>query len=98
MSRGAPKGNNNAAKGKRWTHAIEWALDKYEKKGVVAQGEALRAIATKMIEEALEGDKAAREEIGNRLDGRPAQSLDVQGHMVTETHEEWLERLSKDDD
>lgn len=84
---GAPKGNRNAAKGKAWANALQRALAQYESDGVV-RGEALRAIADKCIEQALEGDKDARKEIGDRLDGRPAQTITGEdgGPIRTDTH------------
>jgi hypothetical protein len=35
----------------------------------------LRLLADKLVERALDGDMAAIREIGDRLDGRPAQAL-----------------------
>ena len=97
MSSGAPRGNKNAAKGKAWRDALDYQLKNYES-ATVKKKEALREIAKAVVEKALDADMVAVKEIGDRLDGKPAQSVDVSGHMVTETHEEWLERLSRDDD
>lgn len=72
----APKGNSNAASGTMWRDAVKNVLGDYECVGI-ARGQALRAIARKCVEQALEGDKDARAEIANRLDGKPNQSLDV---------------------
>lgn len=38
-------------------------------------GKKLRALAEKIIDKALEGDVAALKEIGDRMDGKPAQAL-----------------------
>ena len=55
---------------------------------------ALRAIAHGLIERATKGDVAAIKEIADRLDGRPARSVEVSGSLGI-SHEEWLEKLSK---
>ena len=69
---GAPVGNQNAAKAKVWTAAIERAL---ERRSRVEQREALDAIADKLLELASDGDLAALKELGDRLEGKPAQSV-----------------------
>lgn len=71
---GAPTGNRNAAKAKEWRDTIKYALDNYESSRV-ERGQALRGIATKLIEQALEGDHAAIKEIGERLDGKASQPI-----------------------
>ena len=38
---------------------------------------ALRLLARRLVDRALGGDVAAMREIGDRLDGRPSQSLDI---------------------
>jgi len=70
----APIGNRNARKAKEWRDQIKWALENYEGDDC-PKGMALRKIATLTVEEALKGDKAARDEIANRLDGKPAQAI-----------------------
>lgn len=64
-------GNQNAAKGKEWRQAIRRALA--HKHGSYDEG--LLALATKLIEAAENGDMAALKEIGDREDGKPAQSI-----------------------
>lgn len=71
---GAPVGNDNAVKGKKWAGAIRRALNDYQS-DTIKQGEALLAIAKGVVEDALKGDAAARREIGDRLDGKPAQAI-----------------------
>lgn len=72
----APAGNNNAGKGKDWNDALRYALANYEDKDkAVERGKALKKIAMKVVEKAIEGDKDSIQEIGNRLDGKPAQSI-----------------------
>ena len=73
---GAPVGNKHAAKGREWADQLRWALENFTATGI-ARGQALRAIATKVVEQALDGDKDARAEIANRLDGKPHQSMDI---------------------
>jgi hypothetical protein len=68
---GAPVGNQNAAKAKVWTAAIERALDK---RGV-SRIEALDALAEKLLALADQGDLPALKELGDRLEGKPAQAL-----------------------
>ena len=75
---GAPQGNNNASKGKIWRDALDKALKQYvSKEAGIARGQALFSIATRVVEQALIGNKDAIQEIGNRMDGRPHQSMDI---------------------
>jgi hypothetical protein len=71
---GAPVGNKNGAKGKTWADAIRKALAQYAD-DTVERKEALHKIALKVVEKALSGDTAAVKEIGDRLDGKPAQTI-----------------------
>ena len=75
---GAPKGNNNAGRGKEWRDALTYALENYES-SAVERGQALRGIANKVIETALTGDMVAVREIGDRMDGKAVQSTEVSG-------------------
>ena len=70
----APLGNKNGAKGKTWADALRKALLQYESDGIV-RTTALFAIATRVVEKALEGDTAAIKEIGDRMDGKPAMTV-----------------------
>jgi hypothetical protein len=74
MERGGQPGNNNAGKGKPWADALKRALARAGD-GDIAQG--LNAIADQVVQAAQGGDRDAIQEIGNRLDGKPAQSLDL---------------------
>jgi hypothetical protein len=67
---GAPLGNTNGRKGKDWFDAIRKEC---------VQREALPKIAKKVVDMALEGEQWAIQEIGNRLDGKPAQAVEVSG-------------------
>ncbi|PHR99256.1 MAG: hypothetical protein COA78_25265 [Blastopirellula sp.] len=75
MAGGAPLNNTNATKGKPWRDAITWALENYEKEGVVARNMALRAIATKLVEQALDGKLDSQKELGDRIEGKPQQAI-----------------------
>ena len=69
----APIGNQNARKENRlWGETIRRA---------VAQNDSvkLRGLADKLIELAAAGDVSALREIGDRLDGKPAQQLQLSG-------------------
>lgn len=72
MERGGQPGNKNAVKNRPWAEALNRAL-------LAEDGKALRALADKIVEKALEGDVPALREIGDRLDGKPAQQLQLQG-------------------
>lgn len=77
---GAPKGNNNGAKGKIFFDALHRALKTYEdKKRKIKRGEALDRIARQLVTETLDGSGWAMQELINRLDGRAHQSIDVSG-------------------
>lgn len=70
--RGGQPGNQNAVRAKRWREAILRALAR--RSGSVEAG--LDAAADKLAILAIDdGDKWALEEIGNRLDGKPAQAI-----------------------
>jgi hypothetical protein len=73
----APAGNQNAAKAKVWSAAIERALERR-----VPADQRIKAIdelADKLLGLGFDGDLAALQEIGNRLDGKPAQAMTVGG-------------------
>lgn len=77
MPVGAPLGNQNAANGARWEKAITRALA--HKAGSADDG--LFAIAQEIVSAALDSDApiglrtAAWQEIGNRMDGKPHQTV-----------------------
>ena len=83
MAGGGQPNNTNATKGKPWRDAIQWALDNYEKEGVVARNMALRTIATKLVENALEGKLDAQKELGDRIEGKATQAVQLSGHLST---------------
>lgn len=75
----APKGNRNAAKAKVWAAAIERALERRQPLDVRIK--AIDELADKLLALGYEGDLSALQEIGNRLDGKPAQALELSGHL-----------------
>ncbi len=73
---GAPVGNQNAKKAKRWQDALVKALARYENpEARIQAGQALDKLAEMVVMQALAGSKDAWLEIGNRLDGKPAQAI-----------------------
>ena len=65
---GAPLGNKNAVKNRPWAEALNRAL-------LAEDGKKLRKLADKIVALALKGNVNALKEIGDRLDGKPAQAL-----------------------
>ncbi len=74
---GAPLGNQNGAKGKLWAAAIQRALDIRTSR--LDRKQAVDDLAEKLLAKCDEGDMAALKELGDRLDGRPAQALQLTG-------------------
>jgi hypothetical protein len=74
---GAPKGNQNAVKGKMWSDAL---------RKEIVQGEHLSKLVQALILKAIEGDMAALREIGDRLEGKPTQSIEQTTDMVTDVN------------
>lgn len=82
---GAPFGNQNAVKGKRWAQALERAIQKRSGKDMV---EALDDLAEKFLD-AIEEMSCGTEkrppsiagfvELADRLDGRATQSTEISG-------------------
>ena len=68
---GAPVGNQNAVKPKIWTDAIKRALARRADD----DGRGLNKLADVLLDKALEGDLQALKELGDRLDGKPAQAI-----------------------
>lgn len=67
----AAKGNQYAAKDRRYTAMLQRVLGE-----ATPNGDRLRNIALKLVECAEEGQPWAVQEIGNRLDGKPVQPVD----------------------
>ena len=85
----AARKNPGGGKGqdKHWSDAIRIAVNEAHENG---DGKKLRALADKLVEKALEGDMQAMKEIGDRLDGNAAQSVDL-------THRKSTEEMSDDE-
>lgn len=91
----APIGNQNARKAKRWESAITRALAK------VAAGQGVEAgldrLAEQLVAQANAGEQWALLEIGNRLDGKPAQVVvgDADDDPIQHSHTvEWVNGTS----
>lgn len=70
---GAPIGNQNATKENRqWSNALNRAIAQ-------DNGERLRAAAEKLLTCASNGESWAVKELGDRLDGKAAQQVLLQG-------------------
>lgn len=70
---GAPVGNTNAAKQNRlWGETLRRAVTQ-------SDGKTLRELADKLIEQAAAGDVQALKEIGDRLDGKARQQVELSG-------------------
>jgi hypothetical protein len=65
---GAPQGNNNAAKGRKFASVIEKRL---------AERKLLENVADALIDKALDGDVSALKELADRLDGKAKQTQDI---------------------
>ena len=70
--RGGQTGNQNGAKAKVWSAAINRALDKRTK---IEGKEALDELAEKLLIKCEEGEMAALKELGDRLEGKAVQSI-----------------------
>jgi hypothetical protein len=74
----APMGNQNYTKGRMWSAAIRQALEARSKGD---QMQALVALAEKLLAKCEEGDMSALKELGDRLDGKSAQGIDLTGTL-----------------
>jgi hypothetical protein len=72
---GAPLGNNNRHKNKPWQEALKKVLAR--RHGSVSKG--LEAVANQLLDAADNGDQWALKEIGDRIDGKPAQQQIITG-------------------
>ena len=74
MGVGAPIGNTNVKKAMLWKSAIMRALAKHGDGGRL---EALDSLAEQLIALCAKGDLAALKEFGDRIDGKPAQAVEL---------------------
>ena len=70
---GAPKGNQNATKGKRLSSLLRKRLEER------AEEEELMNV---LLDKALDGDLQSIKEVFDRLEGKPKQSVDVEANIV----------------
>jgi hypothetical protein len=96
----APVGNQNAKKAKRWQEALARALARYSGESV---DKGLDMVADQVVAAAVAGERPAWEEIGNRFDGKPHQSVshdgDGEGGAINHSLAvEFIERGPKADD
>jgi hypothetical protein len=90
----ALKGNQYARKSRDWESALRRALEKH------SSGMALAKIAEKVVDQAIEGEWNAIDEIACRLDGKAAQSIELNGslehrHITELSDAEIIERLER---
>ena len=71
----APKNPGNRWSDKAWREAIRVSVNEEDADGI----KKIRRLADKLVNAALDGDVTAIKEVGDRLDGRPAQALEHSG-------------------
>ncbi len=82
---GAPKGNQNAAKGRMWRDALRYSLAKIgrdvppEVDGEAADMRGLRKLSDKFIQAAEAGESWALKELADRIDGKAVQGVELSG-------------------
>lgn len=85
MPGGAPFGNTNSAKGRRWADAVNRALERRSKADQVAELDRLAEVFLDTVEvmtastEKRGPDIAGFKELADRLDGRATQALEHSG-------------------
>ncbi len=89
---GAPQGNQNAAKAKIWHAAILRALRKRSKTDAI---EALDDLAETLLTAVEAAEGWAVKELGDRLDGKPHQSVDLANPDGTGLFQQ-IERIIKE--
>ena len=72
--KGGQEGNDNAIKNKPWRDAINRALARY---GEGSMDGGLNKLADELIMKCADADLGFLKEMGDRIEGRPAQSLTV---------------------
>ena len=78
MESGAQPGNDNASKGAEWRQAIKRALA--HKSGKTYR-EGLDKVAKEFVDAACKGDQWEVNHLGDRMDDKPAQSIDLGGEL-----------------
>jgi len=69
------KGRSGRRQEQLWRDAIRLAISRMDK----GDQKALDRLALALIDKALEGDMQALKEVGDRLDGKPAQQITLEG-------------------
>jgi len=82
--RGGQAGNNNAGKGREWRDAVRYELARIGRE-IEGDGSAyqkgLRDCAKEFIKAVRAGEAWALKELGDREDGKAAQSIDLSGEV-----------------
>jgi hypothetical protein len=93
---GAPVGNQNGRKAKVWEQAIKRALARMSN-ATVDKG--LDKLAEQLVKAAESGEQWAIKEVGDRLDGKAVQQVDIDGELRQRdisgeplTADEWSKR------
>ena len=77
MPAAGPNNPKGAKSDKEWRDAIRVAVNELRDDPTDSGNiKALRLIARKVVDRALDGDMTAAKEIGDRLDGRPSQVIE----------------------
>jgi len=86
---GAQPRNQNAKKGAEWRQAIKRALtrvaDSNDPDGEISYRKGLDIVADKFVAAASNGDPWAMKELGDRIDGKPKQSIEADINANIET-------------
>ncbi len=74
---GAPIGNNNPGNGKRWSNAVQRAMEAYPNPPVSLEiNKGLDAAAHKFVQRMMtDGDLGYFKEFGDRIDGKAPQAI-----------------------
>lgn len=98
---GAPKGNWNSAKGRAWTDSIKRGIarlgaqlkenDKTIKDPALLSG--MNYLAEQLVQLAATGDKWALEQLGDRIEGKPTQMVQLDAEIATHSQESVSESL-----
>lgn len=93
---------------KLWADAVRKQVHEYydtgekDENGKARKIRYLNVLAAKLVTEAAQGDMQAIKEVGDRLDGKPAQAVEMSGEVKTnyvaqmpthpETPDEWQQK------
>ena len=77
MPAGAPFGNKNGAKARLVEQALIREIKQRDLKD--GDGETLRRIVAAQVDRALQGDPIGFDRVADRLDGKPAQQVQLSG-------------------